>query len=191
MRKPKPGERYRHFKGKEYQIVGVATHTETEEPMVVYQALYGSYGLFVRPLAMFLEQVDAEKYPEYAGQPRFAKIAPEEDEDFSPENTGGAAIATAGAVTTAADGKQSESTRSSTNAPADSQALLMEFLDLDNAKDRLELLQSAKDLLNDHIIDSMAAALDVQVPDGVLEERIVSLERCLATVARFETGRMR
>ena len=48
-----------------------------------------------------------------------------------------------------------------------------------------------KDLLNDHIIDSMAAALDVQVPDGVLEERIVSLERCLATVARFETGRMR
>ena len=63
MRKPKPGERYRHFKGKEYQIIGVATHTETEEPMVVYQALYGSYGLFVRPLAMFLEQVDAEKYP--------------------------------------------------------------------------------------------------------------------------------
>ena len=191
MRKPKPGERYRHFKGKEYQIIGVATHTETEEPMVVYQALYGSYGLFVRPLAMFLEQVDAEKYPEYAGQPRFAKIAPEEDEDFSPENTAGAASATAGAVTTAAGGKQSESTGNSTNVPADSQALLMEFLDLDNAKDRLELLQSAKDLLNDHIIDSMAAALDVQVPDGVLEERIVSLERCLATVARFETGRMR
>lgn len=191
MRKPKPGERYRHFKGKEYQIVGVATHTETEEPMVVYQALYGSYGLFVRPLAMFLEQVDVEKYPEYAGQPRFAKIAPEEDEDFSPENTAGAATATAGAVTTAAGGKQSESTGNSTNVPADSQALLMEFLDLDNAKDRLELLQSAKDLLNDHIIDSMAAALDVQVPDGVLEERIVSLERCLATVARFETGRMR
>ena len=191
MRKPKPGERYRHFKGKEYQIIGVATHTETEEPMVVYQALYGSYGLFVRPLAMFLEQVDAEKYPEYAGQPRFAKIAPEEDEDFSPENTAGAATATAGAVTTAAGGKQSESTGNSTNVPADSQALLMEFLDLDNAKDRLELLQSAKDLLNDHIIDSMAAALDVQVPDGVLEERIVSLERCLATVERFETGRMR
>ena len=191
MRKPKPGERYRHFKGKEYQIIGVATHTETEEPMVVYQALYGSYGLFVRPLAMFLEHVDAEKYPEYAGQPRFAKIAPEEDEDFSPENTGGAATATAGAVATAAGGKQSESTGNSTNVPADSQALLMEFLDLDNAKDRLELLQSAKDLLNDHIIDSMAAALDVQVPDGVLEERIVSLERCLATVARFETGRMR
>ena len=191
MRKPKPGERYRHFKGKEYQIVGVATHTETEEPMVVYQALYGSYELFVRPLAMFLEQVDAEKYPEYAGQPRFAKIAPEEDEDFSPENTGGAATATADAVTTATGGKQSESTGNSTNVSADSQALLMEFLDLDNAKDRLELLQSAKDLLNDHIIDSMAAALDVQVPDGVLEERIVSLERCLATVARFETGRMR
>lgn len=173
MRKPKPGERYRHFKGKEYQIVGIATHTETEEPMVVYQALYGSYGLFVRPLAMFLEQVDAEKYPEYAGQPRFAKIAPLDEEDASEARS------------------ISENAKKDLTAPADSQALLMEFLDLDKAKDRLELLQSAKDLLNDHIIDSMAAALDVQVPDGVLEERIVSLERCLATVARFETGRMR
>lgn len=198
MRKPKPGERYRHFKGKEYQIVGVATHTETEEPMVVYQALYGSYGLFVRPLAMFLEQVDAEKYPEYAGQPRFKKIAPMEEDNLSSGNVGGADS------TAFASEKQSESTSKSNasavqmesaengvNAPADSQALLMEFLDLDNAKDRLELLQSAKDLLNDHVIDSMAAALDVQVPDGVLEERVVSLERCLATVARFETGRMR
>ena len=45
---------YRHYKGREYRVYGVARHSETEEAMVVYQALYGDYGLWVRPLAMFL-----------------------------------------------------------------------------------------------------------------------------------------
>ena len=51
-----PG-RYRHYKGKEYQVLGCARHTETEEEFVVYQALYGERGLWIRPKAMFLETV--------------------------------------------------------------------------------------------------------------------------------------
>ena len=47
----RPG-RYRHFKGNEYQVLGVARHSETEEEMVVYRALYGEGGLWVRPAAM-------------------------------------------------------------------------------------------------------------------------------------------
>lgn len=52
----KPG-RYRHFKGKEYEVLAVAKHSETMEEMVVYRALYGEYGYWVRPLSMFGETV--------------------------------------------------------------------------------------------------------------------------------------
>lgn len=54
----KEGKRYRHFKGNEYLVLHLAKHSETEEDMVVYQALYGERGIWVRPLAMFLEQVE-------------------------------------------------------------------------------------------------------------------------------------
>jgi len=57
----KPG-RYRHFKGKEYQVIGLATHSETLEPMVVYRALYGEGGFWVRPAAMWNERVEREDY---------------------------------------------------------------------------------------------------------------------------------
>ena len=62
----KPGK-YRHFKGKEYELIGIATHSETLEPMVVYRALYGDHGLWVRPAAMWTEHVERDGY---AG-PRF------------------------------------------------------------------------------------------------------------------------
>ena len=54
-----PG-RYRHFKGNFYEVIGVATHSETREQVVVYRPLYGDGGLFVRPLAMFLETVERD-----------------------------------------------------------------------------------------------------------------------------------
>lgn len=68
----KPG-RYRHFKGREYQLLGVATHSETGEPMVVYRALYGEGGLWVRPAAMWSETVEREGY----SGPRFVRIEEE------------------------------------------------------------------------------------------------------------------
>ncbi|MEK1943480.1 MAG: DUF1653 domain-containing protein [Pseudomonas sp.] len=51
---------YRHYKGPEYRVIGVARHSETEEQVVVYQALYGEYGLWVRPLSMFTGTVEVD-----------------------------------------------------------------------------------------------------------------------------------
>ena len=63
----RPG-RYRHFKGGEYQVIGVARHSETMEELVVYRALYGERGLWVRPAGMWLETVerDGQRLPRFA-----------------------------------------------------------------------------------------------------------------------------
>ena len=69
-----PGDKVRHFKGKEYKIIDFAIHSETDEKMVVYKALYDPYKTFVRPYDMFMSEVDQEKYPDAKQKYRFEKV---------------------------------------------------------------------------------------------------------------------
>lgn len=66
-----PLGRYRHFKGNEYEVLGVARDSESEQEYVVYRALYGERGLWIRPLRMFTEEVERDG----RRQPRFTLVA--------------------------------------------------------------------------------------------------------------------
>ena len=72
MPSPLPRGLYRHYKGKLYELLHTARHSETEEPLAVYRALYGDYGVWVRPLAMFAEEIETE----HGRAPRFALVKP-------------------------------------------------------------------------------------------------------------------
>jgi len=70
----KPGDIVRHFKGNQYEILYIAKDSETMADVVVYRALHGERGVWVRPLEMFLSPVDREKYPDVQQAYRFEKV---------------------------------------------------------------------------------------------------------------------
>lgn len=183
---PKPHEIYKHFKGNLYQITAVAEHTETGEKLVVYQALYGDFRIYARPLSMFAERVDRGKYPDAAQEFRFELQGPDagrqreagtEDEiEEKPEEDTGEKAAE----------KSAEKSEELSLDP-----LLLEFLDADNYGQRLNILAGLHSRLTDEMITTMAIACDLEIDDGGVEERYESLKACLLTLEHYECNRLR
>lgn len=177
-RRPKTGELYRHFKNKMYQIVGIATHSETKEELVIYQALYGDYGIYARPLAMFVSEVDHVKYPEVTQKYRFEKV----ERRSLQENDGKKEAALNGA-----GGMPQKQQEEAEEEQPDSR--LMNFLNQDTFEGKLNYLTYLRGNVDDKLIDAMAASIDVTVPEGDIESRYMSLKNCVSTYAKYECNR--
>ena len=192
---PQAGEIYQHFKGKLYRIVALATHTETGEQLVIYQALYGEFQVFARPLSMFLEKVDAKKYPDAAGKDRFMRIpmaeaaavpqpvpAPSE----IPVEPRPAAMSSENPVEPRPAAASSESPVEPQPDPG-----LLAFLDADSYEEKLEVFASLEGKVDLHMLNAIAASLDLELSEGSLEEQYDTLKSCLMTLERYECNRLR
>lgn len=188
-RTPKAGEIYRHFKNKLYQVVGIAAHSETGEKLVVYQALYGSYGLYVRPLEMFVSPVDHEKYPQVTQQWRFEKVNPETAQ--TPDASGETVQVTQDLHETAEKNVPQPETSTAEEELAGADPRLIAFLEADTYEQKYKVLKSMENDITDRLINDFAVVLDVVIPEGDLNDRYTQLKHCVATMCRYETTRFR
>ena len=165
-RTPKPGELYRHFKNKLYQIVTVATHSETGEKLVIYQALYDDFGVYARPLDMFVSEVDHEKYPDVKQKYRFERITPQTKQTDTQVKS---------------EAQAAEADEDQAPNPQ-----LIKFLDADTLEEKYNILVSMSDTITDRLLDDMAVVMDVVIPEAPLKERYEDLKNIIRTRQHYE-----
>ncbi|MDE6015558.1 MAG: DUF1653 domain-containing protein [Acetatifactor sp.] len=205
---PRPHEIYKHFKGNLYQITAVAQHTETDELLVVYQALYGDFKTYARPLEMFLSEVDRQKYPDAKQKYRFELQSENPYRQQERESAVESGSAVGGSTVMPESASESDSGAVVNVAPVrldkpekaeggvaeeelqiDPQVL--EFLDADSYEQRLNILAGLHHRITDDMITTMAVACDIEVPEGDTQERYASLKSCLLTLEKYECNRLR
>lgn len=203
---PVPQEIYRHFKGNLYQIITVAEHSETGEELVIYQALYGSFKVYARPLTSFMERTDKEKYPDAGQEYRFelvkGKGTPQEGYAGDGENANRAAKApdpdrrrmeneepqrTEGPQRS----KELQRGEEQDSGEVNLDPLVIEFLDASSYEQRLNILSALHHKITDDMINIMSIALDIEVKPGDVEERYAEFRSCLALMEKYECNRLR
>lgn len=204
---PKTGEIYKHFKNKMYQIVTIATHSETGEKLVIYQALYGDYSCCARPLDMFMSEVDREKYKDVEQKYRFELVDRDSLEKIHiEENNNSMKISTKEVnetrndsninhVSTSINSENSINTNNDTNVNTNSEDVydeekinpdLLAFLEADTYETKRALLVAMRDRIDDSLINAMAASLDVSIDEGDLDKRFMHLLNSVSIMEKYE-----
>lgn len=177
---PRPGEFYRHFKNHLYQVIAVASHTETGEKLVVYQALYGEFGVYARPLSSFNSPVDQGKYPDAGQKLRFVKVEPGWEED-------GVRLCEADIQ----DACPEECNECDNNAAGEPHPLLMEFLDAGDFGQQIEILKTMKGKVAQKELDSIYVVLDISPLSGDEDSQLNQLVKILETRRKYDGSRLR
>ena len=156
---PKAGDIYRHFKGKKYKILHIATCTETGEDMVVFETTEGAHKVYASVLEAFLSPLDTGRYPQAEQKYRFELWR---DDRMSPS----AALKKHGNTT----------------------SLILEFLDLDDHERRIRFLQKHRAQIDSRFLTAAAESLGFTDNSDTVEERYDALIRFLKTKAKYEAA---
>ncbi|MFA9377377.1 MAG: DUF1653 domain-containing protein [Lachnotalea sp.] len=192
-REVKPGEFYKHFKNKVYQIVAIATHSETREKMVVYQALYGDFQTYIRPYAMFISEVDQDKYPDVKQKYRFAKYDVNTGGIINEDSSINNEKLTQNNFPKEIDQALAQVDTKNINMNEEEQIspLLLAFLDCTTYEAKLDQLVSMKNMLNERLLNDIAMSLDIIVESTKSEDQYNEIKACLLTFVHFEDNRVR
>lgn len=199
-RTPRPGEFYRHFKNKLYQIIGIAAHSETGEAMVVYQALYGDYGLYVRPLTMFVSEVDREKYPDASQKYRFERVVPGAEGGFTgassaPQTADADIPVTAQSAALDSSGRPARGPEPSpvSAQPSDPtpNPYLMAFLEAENADGQLAALMAMDGHVGQEEVDCLRVVLEMGPGGGSISKQLTDIRKYLEMQRRYDGSRLR
>ena len=195
---PLPGEKYLHFKNKLYQVIAVAKHSETMEPYVVYQALYGDFGVYIRPYDMFVSEVDHEKYPEGTQKYRFAYVDHTKNETIRTERAEHKKIPVhqnveqqenvpdVTAAVSTAELQEQDMVQRESDVEEQINPWLLRFLDTDTMEEKYQIVCDIKNDITDRLIDDLAVAVDVVIPEGKLSDRYEQLKYCIRTRQKYE-----
>lgn len=189
VREIRQGQFYRHFKDRLYQIVAVAEHSETGEKMVVYQALYGDYRIYVRPYEMFVSEVDHVKYPDVKQKYRFELV------EFSGE-TEGEDIGTQPLKKPEKKEEKTADEPAVVKEPAESaegevNPILLEFLDAETLEEKMHIMVYYRNRMDENLLNSIAISLDLVVEKKNIQEKYDEILNCLSMMEKFECNRYR
>ncbi len=214
---PRPGDLYRHDSNKIVQIIAVATYAETNEQLVVYQEMSGSFHIYAKPLTEFIRETDRENHLQAVHDYKTETEKLSQDQPaqtvntrtWTPSETKRAFrqdIAETSGTEAAYSKKRSrqieerEHRRGLFRKPEKRQSAkdelhanpnLMKFLDASTYEEKYQVLVDIQEEMTDRLIDDIAVVLDVVIPEGSLNDRYSQLQNILLTRQKYESNRFR
>ena len=215
---PMPFERFKHFKGGEYQVLMIAEDSGTGESIVVYQALYHPYKIYTRSLEEFLSDVDRNKYPDVAQKERFAPLqrptqtfvqrldgitdqmrAAVSTNKNAASDTTSRTVAVSSRSTAAGTYKESMDSRAEVPVPTPSMKksegqinpALLKFLDARTVEEKLAVLYEIRDEITPEILTPMELSLGMEPIDDTVEKRVRLIKETLMVRDQYEKRRLR